>query len=83
MIYRYASGPAGRWGGRPGPTWQEEVPERRERCAGLKPMFEKGAGDSGREAAAGTGDGDGDRVTCAMHLPGEGDSGRDRIVEGI
>ena len=33
-------------------------------------MFEKGAGDSGREAAAGTGDGDGDR--------GPGDSGRDR-----
>ena len=46
-------------------------------------MFEKGVGDSGREAAAGTGDGDGDRVTCAMYLPGEGDSGRDRIVEGI
>ena len=60
-------GPAGRWGGRPGPTWQEEVPERRERGAGLKPMFEKGAGDSGREGAAGTGDGDRDRdrVTVA------------------
>ena len=57
-----------------GPTWQEEVPERRERCAGLKPMFEKGAGDSGREAAAGTGDGDGDGDR------GPGDSGRDRVT---
>ena len=29
-------------------------------------MFEKGAHDSGREAAAGTGDGDGDRVKVAV-----------------